>query len=114
MVNFYRRFLPGLARTLLPLTDTLKGGVKGASIVLWTADMFAAFTAMKTALCVATTLVHPDSAADISIMVDASATHVGAVLQQRWRGGDLWDPLGFFSKKLDAAQTSYSTFDREM
>jgi hypothetical protein len=69
--------LPGLARTLLPLTDALKGGVKGASIVLWTADMVAAFTAAKAALCAATTLVHPDSAADISIMVDASATHVG-------------------------------------
>jgi hypothetical protein len=99
MVNFYRRFLPGLARTLLPLTDALKGGVKGASIVLWTADMVAAFIAAKAALCAATTLVHPDPAADISIMVDASATHVGAVLQQRRRGAHLWDPLGFFSKK---------------
>jgi len=114
MVNFYRRFLPGLARTLLPLTDALKGGVKGASIVLWTADMVAAFIAAKAALCAATTLVHPDPAADISIMVDASATHVGAVLQQRRRGAHLWDPLGFFSKKLDAAQINYSAFDREM
>jgi hypothetical protein len=109
MVNFYRRFLPGLARTLLPLTDALKGGVKGASIVLWTADMVAAFIAEKAA-----TLVHPDPTTDISIMVDASATHVGAVLQQRRRGAHLWDPLGFFSKKLDAAQINYSAFDREM
>jgi len=114
MVNFYRRFLPGLARTLLPLTDALKGGVKGASIVSWTADMVAAFIAAKAALCAATTLVHPDPAADISIMVDASATHVGAVLQQRRQGAHLWDPLGFFSKKLDAAQINYSAFDREM
>jgi hypothetical protein len=45
--------------------------------------MVAAFIAAKAALCAATTLVHPDPAADISIMVDASATHVGAVLQQR-------------------------------
>ncbi len=28
MVNFYRRFLSGIARTLQPLTDTLKGTPK--------------------------------------------------------------------------------------
>jgi hypothetical protein len=28
MVNFYRRFLPGIARTLQPLTDALKGAPK--------------------------------------------------------------------------------------
>jgi hypothetical protein len=114
MVNFYRRFLPGLARTLLLLTDALKGGVKVASTVLWTANMVAAFTAAKAALCAATTLVNPDSTANISIMVDASATHVGAVLQQLKQGAHLWDPSGFFSKKQDAAQTNYSAFDREM
>jgi hypothetical protein len=29
MVNFYRRFLPGAARALRPLTDCLRGGPKG-------------------------------------------------------------------------------------
>ena len=29
MINFYRRFLPGIARILVPLTDALKGGQKG-------------------------------------------------------------------------------------
>jgi hypothetical protein len=28
MVNFYRRFLPGIARTLQPLTNALKGAPK--------------------------------------------------------------------------------------
>ncbi len=29
IVNFYRRFLPSIACTLRPLTDTLRGGRKG-------------------------------------------------------------------------------------
>jgi transposase InsO family protein len=44
--------------------------------------------------------------------VDASDSHVGAVLQQRRGGG--WLPLSFFSKKLSAAEQRYSAFDREL
>jgi hypothetical protein len=33
MVNFYRRFLPGAARALKPLTDCLRGGPKGPTAV---------------------------------------------------------------------------------
>jgi cleavage and polyadenylation specificity factor subunit 1 len=35
MVNFYRRFLPGAARALRPLTDCLRGGPKGLTAVEW-------------------------------------------------------------------------------
>jgi hypothetical protein len=44
--------------------------------------------------------------------VDASNTHIGAVLQQR--EGQAWRPLAFFSKKLDSTQLKYSAFDREL
>jgi hypothetical protein len=96
MVNFYRRFLPGIACTLAPLTDALKGGRKGPAAVEWSTAMQTAFQAAKEALCQASTLVHPDSTADLSLMVDTSETHEGAVLQQRERGSPAWQPLGFF------------------
>jgi hypothetical protein len=114
MVNFYPQFLPGIARTLAPLTDALKGGRKGAAAVEWSAAMQTAFLVAKEALCQASTLVHPDGTADLSLMVDASETHVGAVLQQRERGSPAQRPLSFFSQKLAAAQTRYSAFDREL
>ncbi len=114
MVNFYRRFLPGIARTLAPLTDALKGGRKGPAAVEWSAAMQTAFQVAKEALGQVSTLVHPDSTADLSLMVDASETHLGAALQQRERGSPAWRPLGFFSHKLAAAKTSYSAFDREL
>jgi RNase H-like domain found in reverse transcriptase len=74
--------------------------------------MEAALISIKELLCSATCLTHPDPQADISLAVDASDRHVGAVLQQLESGS--WRPLAFYSKKLDATQVKYSAFDREL
>ena len=110
MVNFYRRFLRGAAQVLKPLTDILKGGAKGK--LEWSDCMRGAFTASKAAMVNAAELVHPEEGAELSLEVDASGTHVGAVLHQRGAFGKR--PLGFFSMKLDSAQQRYSAFDREL
>jgi cleavage and polyadenylation specificity factor subunit 1 len=52
--------------------------------------------------------------AELSVVVDTSATHVGAFLQQQLPGRKVWQPLGFFFKKLEAAQQKYSAFDSEL
>ncbi|MBZ5782063.1 Ty3/Gypsy family RNase HI domain-containing protein, partial [Klebsiella aerogenes] len=46
------------------------------------------------------------------LSVDASGTHVGAVLQQDVAG--CWAPLSFSPKKLSPAESKYSAFDREL
>ncbi len=114
MVNFYRRFLPGAAAFLLPLTDHLRGGKKGSTSVTWSQGMEEAFVTAKEALGKAAALSHPSSEAEWSLAVDASASHVGAALQQRFRRSSAWQPLGFFSKKLSPAAQKYSAFDREL
>jgi transposase InsO family protein len=114
IINFYRRFVPGAARVLLPLTECLRGGKAAKEPILWSAAMTAAFTAAKKAVSAATLLAHPVAGAQLALAVDASDQHVGAVLQQKAANGDAWRPLGFFSKKLEPAQTRYSTFDREL
>ena len=48
----------------------------------------------------------------INITCDASDVAVGGVLQQFLNG--MWQPLSFFSKKLNSAETRYSAFDREL
>ena len=109
MVNFYRRFLPGIARTLQPLTDALKGAPKTLE---WPPAATAAFVAAKAALAAAVPLAHPAPNAVLSLATDASDTHVGGVLQQLT--GGRWQPLAFYSKKLSGPGTRYSTFDREL
>lgn len=115
MVNYYHRFIPKLAHILAPLHD---------QIVIWQKQKSKtkifelndicekAFIDAKSALTDATLLSFPCDDAPISIATDASQSAVGAVLQQ-FRS-NMWQPIAFFSRKLDKAQINYSTFDREL
>jgi RNase H-like domain found in reverse transcriptase/Reverse transcriptase (RNA-dependent DNA polymerase) len=114
LINFYRRFVPAAAAVLRPLTDCLRGGRGGGKKVEWTEAMLEAVDKAKAAVAAATHLAHPKVGAELSLAVDASADHVGAALQQRPTATAPWQPLGFFSKKLDPAQAKYSAFDREL
>jgi hypothetical protein len=107
MVNFYRRFTPGSAVVLEPLTTALKGGKK---TLPWSPHLDAAFNKSKQVLALA--LAHPAPDANIAVATVASDTHIGGALHQQVRGS--WQPLGFFSCKLNIAETKYSTFDREL
>jgi RNase H-like domain found in reverse transcriptase len=109
-INFYRRFLPKAAKVLKPLTDNLRGGQ--AAAVECSPAMVSAFQEAKQMLCQAACLAHPDVGAELSLAVDASDSHIGAVLQQSSPFGP--QPLAFFSRKLELAQCRYSTFDREL
>jgi RNase H-like domain found in reverse transcriptase len=114
LINFYRRFIPAAARMLKLLTDFLKGGKAGMAAVEWTADHLAAVEAAKQAVATAVHLSHLVAGAELGLFVDASTEHVGAVLQQRRSAATPWQPLGFFSKNLEPAQTRYLAFDREL
>ena len=111
MLNFYRRFVPHAAAMLLPLYELVN--VKGDEFeAAWTTRHDEHFQCSKDALARATYLAHPSATAETCINTDASDTAVGAVLQQRLNG--VWTPISFFSRKLHAAETKYSTFDKEL
>ena len=99
-VNFYRHFIPAAAKILLPLTCVLKGGKKASEVLEWLPPMMKAFTAIKTVIMQSVCLAFPSDTAELSLATDASATHVGAVLQQKASPGADWRPLGFFSVLL--------------
>nr|VZI07986.1 unnamed protein product [Spirometra erinaceieuropaei] len=109
MVNFYRRFLPNCADTILPLTNLLSGPKRTFEL---TSAALTSFEQVKDLLADATLLTHFHADAPISLMVDASNVAVGAVLQQSLPDSTV--PLAFFSKKLSKAETRYSTFGREL
>ncbi len=60
--------------------------------------MVAVFDAARTALGAAALLVHPQQNQELEVMMDASADHVGAALQQRHSPAVDWQPLVFFFK----------------
>ena len=109
MINFYHRFMPGIAEALAPLHVVASG--KGNDVA-WSDTCQRSFDAAKAALSEATLLTHPHPRAPTSITVDASNTAIGGQLEQLQ--GKAWRPVAFFSKKLSAAQRKYSAFDREL
>ena len=113
MVNFYHRFIPSAATLLRSLSALLQQKHKGkSSPVTWTDEAISAFATVKEVLANATLLVYPKHDAPTRLQVDASDIAVGAVLQQQH--GDIWKPLGFFSRRLQPAEVKYSTFAREL
>jgi hypothetical protein len=83
MLNFYRRFVGGAARLLRPLTEALKGSPKLTAALDWSAAMETSFEAAKAALAAAAELAHPQQGVELALMMDTSAEHMGAALQQR-------------------------------
>ena len=112
LVNFYHRFVPGCAQVLRPLNTLLSSAKHSNKGVTWTAEATTAYTTIKDALADTALLAHPKPDTPTSIMVDASDTGIGAVLQQSINGE--WRPLSYFSRKLSPAEARYSTFDREL
>lgn len=109
LINFYRRFIPGCAGILQPLTSLL---TSRATDLHWTPQAMQAFSTIKQTLADSTLLSHPAPGVPLTLMTDASDTAVGAVLQQFVE--ESWRPIAYFSHKLSPPETRYSTFDREL
>ncbi|XP_066947185.1 uncharacterized protein [Macrobrachium rosenbergii] len=109
MVNYYRRFITGVAHTMVPLTEILKGHPKS---LVWGPNQQRAFSLTKAALAKATALAHQDPNAPIQLTADASNIACGAILEQVING--VPQPIAFFSRKLSPTESRYSTFDREL
>jgi hypothetical protein len=114
LINFYRRFIPGAACILKPITDALKDSRPAQEPLTWSPGMAVSFEAVKIALLRATWLVLLDLTVALALHVDASASHVGEALHQQHKGHSTWQSLCFFSRKLDTAQMKWSAFDREL
>lgn len=115
LVNFYRRFIPECAKILTPLTDLLgkrKRGKRSCKTLEWTPQCEESFREIKEALARVALLAYPEVNAPLSLMVDASNNAVGGVVQQL--KGNAWQPIAFFSHRLQPAETRYSTFGREL
>jgi hypothetical protein len=63
VMNFYRRFIPGAAGVLRPLTDMCRGGQ--TERLEWTKAMAATFSSSKKAICEAAELAHPRADASL-------------------------------------------------
>lgn len=113
MLNFYRTHIPRAVEYQSELNSYLHNAKKrDKTIIKWTDKADEAFRKCKESLKSAATLFYPLPDTDLALMTDASNTCVGAVLQQKVN--KVWQPLGYFSRKLSETETKYSTYDREL
>ena len=104
MVNYYRDMWVRRSETLAPLTSLTSKDVKWE----WTEVHQQAFDKMKKIVAREVLLSYPDFNDVFEIHTDASATQLGAVISQKSK------PIAFYSRKLNPAQTRYTTTEREL
>lgn len=116
MLNFYRRFIPHAAETLIPLYDLLTKHNKLSknAPLHWTVEAERSFNQAKNALANVTLLAYPAPGAELTLAADASDIAIGAVLQQKDSLTGEIKPLGFFSRRLTDQQKKLTVFAREL
>ena len=77
--------------------------------LIWDEAATSAYEQSKKKLFSPVRLAHPSPGRKLSLTTNASDVAIGAVLAQ-----EDGRPLGFFSRKLSAAQQKYSAFDKEL
>lgn len=113
LLNGYKRFVRNAVSLQRPLQELIPGNRKNDTRKLqWTTEAETAFTNCKESLATAALLCYPDASKPMGLMIDASDTAAGAVLQQYV--DEAWHPLGFFSQKFSPSQRKYSVFGREL
>jgi transposase InsO family protein len=104
IVNYYRDMWIRRSEVLSPLTALTSVSVKWK----WTEVEQTAFDTMKRIMAREVILAYPNFNQPFHIHTDASKTQLGAVISQNDR------PIAFYSRKLNPAQTRYTTTEREL
>lgn len=113
LLNGYKRFIRRATDLQANLRKLIPDNRKNDGRKLeWSADAAASFEECKQSLAQAALLHYPAANKPLGLMIDASNTAAGAVLQQL--SGGVWEPLGFYSEKFSKSQQNYSTFGREL
>ena len=81
MINYYHRFMPKIAQTLIPLHKAVGNkSKKGSKTIEWSPECDQAFKDAKQAPSIAALLSHPGRDAETRLTVDASDVAIGGVL----------------------------------
>jgi len=104
IVNYYRDMWIRRSHILAPLAKLTSKTTKWK----WEAEHQKAFDAAKKVIAREVMLSYPDFSKPFEIHTDASHYQLGAVIAQEGK------PIAFYSRKLNDAQTRYTTTEREL
>ncbi len=104
IINYYRDMWVRRSHVLAPLAALTSKKVKWN----WGPQQSKAFAAAKKIIAREVLLAYPDFTKKFTIHTDASHYQLGAVISQEGK------PIAFYSRKLNPAQTRYTTTEREL
>ena len=104
MVNYYRDMWVRGSEVLAPLSKLCSKTAKWE----WKQEQQTAFELTKKIVSREVLLAYPNFEKPFEIHTDASHTQLGAVISQEGK------PIAFYSRKLNDAQTRYTTTEREL
>jgi hypothetical protein len=104
LVNYYRDMWPKRSDILAPLSSMTSSKVPWK----WTEVHQKAFDKIKQLIARETLLTYPDFNKPFEIHTDASQLQLGACISQEGK------PVAFYSRKLNPAQTRYTTTEKEL
>ena len=108
LASYYRKFVEGFAKIAAPLNQLMK---KETSYE-WKSQHQEAFEYLKKRLVTTPILVHPDFNKPFTVMTDASALGLGAVLSQKDDNGKEV-VIRYASRRTNDAERSYSATNLE-
>ena len=104
LINYYQDMWFHRSANLAPLTALTSANVKWQ----WKAEHQLAFETVKRSLSKSVLLTYPDFTQQFDIYTDASDVQLGSVITQNKK------PIAFYSRKLNPAQTRYTTGEQEL
>lgn len=107
LCNYYRKFVPGFSKISAPINEFM------AEHCSWQEEQEKAFEILKEKMTTHPVLVLPDFTKEFRLSTDASDAAIGSTLEQVDDNGKLIGVIGYFSKKLIAAQLNYFVMEKE-
>ena len=110
IVNYYGRYIPGLADLAEPMHRLLKKGVRWN----WGIPEQKSLDSLKEAISRDESLAPFQTAGrcETRLTTDASELGLGAVLEQKQQNG-IWKPVVYWSSKLRSYERNYSISEKE-
>lgn len=109
MINYYRTFIPTIARKAEPLYNLTANNTK----FIWDSVCQKAFEELKMDLCKATLQAYPDFSKEFYVICDASLAGIGSAVYQL-KDPQTPMPISFNSRTLSASEKNYTITELEL
>ena len=110
LFNFYQKFVPHVAETLIPLHKLLCNVTSSHQVLLWTENAINAFEKCKNKLTSSALLAYPIMHGKLPLVCDATEKAIGSCLNQFDPETQTWQSQAYYSKALSSSRQTIEKY----